>query len=613
VNFSDAASLIKETLPISQLIRESGVELTKKGGEWIARCPFHEEKTPSFSVNDAKGLYYCRGNCGAKGDVITYFSQTNGVEPGDAIVMLSRRLGIPLNERSSKPKTKAVSDDYRNDLLKLHTLLAEHAHQNLINLLSDPDHPVTHYLNERGLTLETISAHRLGFIPADTPFSDVLKDIGPHLFTHDQLIRMSQISGLVYNGNARSPFQNRLLFPIHEKQGSVCAFSGRTIPKLEPLTNDNGQKYRNSPDTPLFDKSQTLYGVTPNTHAVQSKAIAMRWRKVLNRQVCYLVEGYTDVIAMQSAGFMAVAAMGTSVTEHQIRQILLRYPKIIVLMDGDKAGKAALRKTLLVAFPKLRAGQRMQGVLLNPGTDPDTVIQECNNDRSLIRNHLSQCLRVTPENVWLNHEIGKHDKPASVGDQVLIEQALLKDTAPTDPAYRLSLLSYIEAQTSYMPGSSSGPRINRSAWHAIDLSEYETARYWLIRFSRAPQAIKQAMYPFRRTWWYRDATSGLLSAHAELPPSIRLLILADHCLSAAQAEHEKLVNWDALIAALMSSGFPTLLIERWHSVIFQYEHNSETPYHKEPIAIDLWQSEWTEMMQKLATNMNDRLYQALND
>lgn len=617
VNFQDAAPLIKERLPLSQLVREAGVNLKLKGREQVGLCPFHDESTPSFSVNDEKGLYFCRGECGARGDVISFFSEYHGVEPGEAIALLSRRLSINLSQdQPTSKKPQQASPQHKDALQEFHDCVAKEAFRELMARWPDPKDPITQYLHSRAITETDVRRYRLGFIPGDGPFHEWVGGLPLPSITQTERIRLAQLSGFLYNRQTHSAFQDRLLFPIINRGGRVCAFSGRVIPALAPETNNGrgGDKYRNSPETPLFDKSQVLYGLTPSQDVMRDPDTAGLWRSCLSQPVCYLVEGYTDVIAMGSAGFMTTAAMGTAVTEAQMRQLLARFDKLLVLMDGDQAGRKAMHKIMLLALPLLKAGQRIQGVLLSKGDDPDTLVQRFEHHRKHIKQYLATCQRITPEMVWFSAFIGDVETPLSVGDQVRIERALAIDGAPKDPLWRLALGRYVESRCGYAPGILQSGRMGRLDDDTrSDMSELDNTRFWLIRLGRAPYLILPLCRHYQRRWWFRDAVRGLLASSGEVPQGLRLIFRAAHTLN--HTNSESLDDWPSLVARLLDSGYPSLWLQQWSSTLSVKTSSTDSAYQSayqtETVNEALWSDEWRDLLDSLDTRLNDALHQAV--
>ncbi len=324
------------------------VPLKKTGKNYIACCPFHREKTPSFTVTPSKQIYKCFG-CGAFGDAIRFTMNYEGLNYPEAIRALASRLGMVVPEdeegkkRSAKAKTlydhmKEAADFYRVNLSK--STLA-------IN-----------YLKGRGITGETAALYCLGYSPEAW---NALKEIyGPAY--ESKVLQDAEGCGLVIcneNGRVYDRFRGRLMFPIRNPRGQVIGFGART------LNGDEHPKYLNSPETPIYHKGVEIYGLYEASDTIRSKHRAI---------VC---EGYMDVIQLAQAGFReAVAALGTSVTSDHVRKLLKITESIYFSFDGDAAGQHALRRGLEAALPAISDGQSAYFIVLPPEHDPDSLIKE---------------------------------------------------------------------------------------------------------------------------------------------------------------------------------------------------------------------------------------------
>lgn len=320
------------------------VRLQKKGSNYFGLCPFHNEKSPSFSVSGIKQMYYCFG-CGKGGNVITFLMDYENETFSEAIVRLAERAGIALPEQPSEGESKK-ENEYRAVLLEIQKEAAKYY---FYQLKSDHGKIGYKYLKDRGLSDETILKFGLGYAPAyPNALYRYLRQKG---YTDTQL----KDSGLVRieERGAYDKFWNRVMFPIMDINNKVIGFGGRVMGEGTP-------KYLNSPETPIFDKSRNLYGL--NTARRTKKPYLL---------VC---EGYMDVISLHQAGFTnAVAALGTAFTvQHGL--LIKRYTKEVVLtFDSDGAGiKAALR-----AIPLVReAGLSARVLTMEPFKDPDEFIKK---------------------------------------------------------------------------------------------------------------------------------------------------------------------------------------------------------------------------------------------
>ena len=292
------------------------IALKRVGRRWVGLCPFHAEKTPSFSVNQAEGLYYCFG-CGAKGDVITFVREVEHLDFAEAVERLAARAGIPLRYDDA-----AVSAERHRRATLVEALRrgVEWYHE---RLLSAPDAAAArHYLRaERGYDGEVVRTYRLGWAP------DGWDTLARALGLPDDVLRDSGLGFVNARGRQQDGLRGRIVFPIFDVRGEPVALGGRALPGAPP------PKYRNSPETPLYKKSRTLYG--------------LNWAKgpMVKEGEAVVCEGYTDVIALQRAGVgQAVATCGTAFGEDHV-QLLKNFARRLVLAyDADAAGQAAAER-----------------------------------------------------------------------------------------------------------------------------------------------------------------------------------------------------------------------------------------------------------------------------
>ena len=320
-----------------------------KGDLW-APCPFHQEKTASFHVDDRKGYYYCFG-CHAKGDAINFVRETENVSFMEAVEILAGEAGMQVPARDPQAQAKA---DRRTQLAQVMDLAVRYLQ---LQLRAGAGAEARTYLaQKRGLDEDAWARWEIGFAPdAWQGLWDALKDKG----VEDQLIldcglaKPSQKGGKPYD-----TFRGRIMFPIRDARGRAIAFGGRAM--------DPGDmaKYLNSPETELFDKSRTLYNQGPAREAVGKG------------QPLIVAEGYMDVIALGQAGFTgAVAPLGTAVTEHQLAMLWRIADEPIIALDGDTAGLRAAMRVIDLALPLLEAGKSLRFALMPTGQDPDDVLK----------------------------------------------------------------------------------------------------------------------------------------------------------------------------------------------------------------------------------------------
>jgi len=323
-------------------------KLVKKGREWSACCPFHDEKTPSFYVNDQKQFYHCFG-CGAHGDVISWMTEQRGLSFIDAIKELAAEAGM---EVPAPDPVAAKRAEKRAELVDVTT---EAQDWFVSNLRGGEGREALSYLNNRGLKPETLREFGFGYAPEN---KQALK--GAMSRFDDQMLVETGMRIKTDDGTMYDRFRGRVMLPIQDARGRVIAFGGRILAK-----RDGVAKYLNSPDTPLFDKGRTLY----NLHRAAPTS------RQSGRVV--VVEGYMDVVALAQAGFAdAVAPLGTALTEMQL-ELLWRMVEVPILcFDGDAAGQKAAMRAVTRALPMLAPMRSLSIVRLPSGLDPDDLIND---------------------------------------------------------------------------------------------------------------------------------------------------------------------------------------------------------------------------------------------
>ncbi|MEP3224497.1 MAG: DNA primase [Parasphingorhabdus sp.] len=335
---------LRSRTSLSTLIGRT-VKIQKAGREYKACCPFHNEKTPSFTINDEKGFYHCFG-CGAHGDAIRWMTDQRGLSFMDAVKDLAAeaQMEVPAPDPRAAQRQEARAS--------LHDVMAAAQEWFVAQFNGIEGTKAREYLKNRGISDKTIREFGFGFAPDSR---GRLKDA---LTSHgiDQLVE----AGLLIKVDDRDPydrFRGRLMIPIRDPRGRVIAFGGRILGDGEP-------KYLNSPDTPLFDKGRTLYNLDKASPASRQTG------RIL------VVEGYMDAIALAQAGFEdVVAPLGTALTEHQIERIWKMVESPILCFDGDRAGQKAAMRGALRALPILRPAHSLNFISLPPGKDPDDLIR----------------------------------------------------------------------------------------------------------------------------------------------------------------------------------------------------------------------------------------------
>lgn len=335
---------LRARITLSTLIGRT-VKVTRAGREYKACCPFHNEKTPSFTINDEKGFYHCFG-CSAHGDAIRWMTDQRGLSFMDAVKELAAEAGMDVPAADPRAAKKAEEQASLRDVTQG---AADWFTQQLD---SSNGAPAREYLAKRGISDATRKAFGFGLAPdSRSALKEALKK-----FPTAMLVE----SGMLIAVDDKEPydrFRGRLMIPIRDARGRVIAFGGRILGDGEP-------KYLNSPDTPLFDKGRTLYNLDKASPASRQT----------NRII--VVEGYMDVIALAEAGIAdAVAPLGTALTENQLGMIWRMVPVPVLCFDGDSAGQKAAMRAAMRALPLLRPGFSLSFATLPTGQDPDDIVR----------------------------------------------------------------------------------------------------------------------------------------------------------------------------------------------------------------------------------------------
>lgn len=346
---------VKERMDIADVVSDY-VTLKKKGKDLWACCPFHDEKTPSFSVAPAKGIYKCFG-CGKAGDSITFIMEHEKYSYTEAIRHLAGKYNIEIADDEQQTPAQQQDQSERESLLIILKFAKDHFHYNLKNNEEGRSIGLS-YLRERGYNDGIIEKLELGYAVDEWEHfsSEALKNQFNEKILEEAGLIIQKDAGGFYDR-----FRGRVMFPIHDLSGRVVAFGGRTLKK-----DKKTPKYINSPETAVYHKSKVLYGMYQAKNAIRDK------------DNCYLVEGYTDVISLHLSGIQnVVSSSGTSLTEDQIKQISRFTKNVTVLYDGDPAGiKASLRGIDMI----LASGLNVRVVLFPEGEDPDSYSQKIGSD-----------------------------------------------------------------------------------------------------------------------------------------------------------------------------------------------------------------------------------------
>ena len=338
------ANLIKNIILASEIIGKK-VEITNKGnGSYVGLCPFHRENSPSFFVNDHKQFYHCFG-CGAHGDIFTFTMQNESVNYKKALIKLASIAGVQLDINDSIITKQLQNNQVFFDIYK--KVMKFYQKQ----LFCDIGKKALHYILSRGIKLEIIKRYNIGFSPRN---SSILINELKKGFTEADLYK----SGVIFKKGKSEfdPLYNRLVFPIHNQSGNVIAFGGRMLEKGEP-------KYLNSPESPIFKKSDQLYGY----HF--AKNFIFKEKEVI------IVEGYMDVITLANSGIQhVVAPLGANIQLHQIENLWYLCPEPTICFDNDKAGINAANKIAYKSLQNISYNKSLKFIQLQEAKDPDELI-----------------------------------------------------------------------------------------------------------------------------------------------------------------------------------------------------------------------------------------------
>lgn len=552
---------VRHAADIVQVVQEY-VPLKRAGATYKGLCPFHGERTPSFTVNRDKGFFHCFG-CGQGGDVFKFVELQEGVGFQDAVKRVAARFGITLPEAPTSPEAHAEEVE-REALLKAHEL----ARAFYVEQLAGPaGAPARALLERRGVRNDTVETFGIGYAP---PSRDALvRHLKQQGFSPGQLVR----GGLAVqrdDGSVVDRFRQRLLFPIHREGGSVVAFGGRA------MTDDQVPKYLNSPETPLYTKGRVLYGLHLSKHAIRKAGCVV------------MMEGYFDVVQAWQGGVQhVVASSGTALTQAQAQTLRRFASKVVLSFDADGAGQNAAVKSgdLLLA-----EGFQVSVALLPEGEDPDTFVRRHGGeayqakvdqarlyldfvlDRAAARHNvkdptgrvafLNEMLSVAariPDALARDQFADRLAHRAQVGEDTVRQEirkaAVTRQETLPDAARRASMPGVTRAERELIVGVLTTPREAVLAMDALedaDLEHLRTGRLLRLVLStdvsdpdQLPGAVLARLTEEERRW----VTGLTMSAGAVAPPracveDIQRLRLKSE-LAAVQRDIEELQETDA--------------------------------------------------------------------
>lgn len=423
------------------------VTLKKRGSNYLGLCPFHNEKTPSFSVSPAKGIYKCFG-CGKAGNPVNFIMEHEHYSYPEALRYLARRYNIEIAEEDMTPEMQQEADE-RESMFALNSFISKYFEENLFKKEEGKSHGLT-YLKEREFLESTIEKFQLGY--AMDAWEDYCHHAQDNGFKKEMLVK----TGLAIEKESRliDRFKGRVIFPIHNLTGKVIGFGGRIL-----SSEKSTAKYINSPESDIYNKSKVLYGIYFSRN------------EIVKKDNCLLVEGYTDVISMHQAGIgNVVASSGTSLTVEQIKLIKRFTPNITILYDGDPAGiKASFRGIDLI----LEQGMNVKIVLFPEGHDPD----------SFVRAHRTS-------------EVEEFIK-TNATDFIKFKTNLLLDETLGDPAAKASLIKEIVSTIAQIPDGISRSVYVKECSVVMEIPEQtlmnELNKMLRKRFSRATETPEEVL------------------------------------------------------------------------------------------------------------------------
>ena len=338
---------------------DSRVKLKKTGRNYSACCPFHKEKTPSFSVSPDKQFYYCFG-CGASGNAIGFVMDFDHLDFPAAVDNLAGTQGMDV------PREQSSHNSRRPDYSELYELMTKASDYYQEQLKSAPDAPrVINYLKQRGLDGQTCKQFGIGFAPKG--WSNLQNLLATSDEKEEQLIKTGMLVENEENKNRYDRFRDRVMFPIRDSRGRIIAFGGRVLGDAKP-------KYLNSPESPIFHKGRELYGL------YEAKKSNRSLERIL------VVEGYMDVVALAQLGINnAVATLGTATTLEHMQRLFKTVPEVVFCFDGDDAGRRAAWRALESTLPNMQDGRQARFLFLPQGEDPDSMVRQEGSEQFLQR------------------------------------------------------------------------------------------------------------------------------------------------------------------------------------------------------------------------------------
>jgi len=405
---SDILNQFHNKIKLSEYLNKY-LDLIPRGNSFVARCPFHKEKTPSFSINDEKGLFYCFG-CGTGGNILNFISKYKNCTFRESLQEITNIAGINLKNTSS-----SISSNTLNKKFKLLDLFNQFFHNNILK-----NQKVLEYLKTREIDKSLVQKFSIGYCPNN--IDNFLKFLEENGFTKSEILELGII---IQSKNSENTFfgrfNDRIIFPIYNFSNKINGFGGRTV-------SNSKIKYINSPESLLFKKSENLYGFKQN------------FSEIKDQKKLIVVEGYLDVVSLNSKkiGF-SVASLGTSLSETQIKKTWNFVDTPYICFDGDLAGEKAMKSIALKSLKFLKPGKSLKFIHLPNKMDPDSYIREFKNEgfTSLINN-----AQELSEFIWLILNNEKNSTPEYIA---LVNQRIFEATnVIEDKTIRNEYVKYLQ-------------------------------------------------------------------------------------------------------------------------------------------------------------------------
>ena len=401
--FSDnLVNTIHDKIILSEYIGRT-VNLSKKGNDFIGLCPFHNEKTPSFTVSNDKGFYHCFG-CGAHGDIISFVMQKESIDFKETLQILASEIGVNIENYTAKDKKIYEEEVNFKNIYELSKVYFYN------NFNGESANQVKTYLKNRKISLEASKYFELGYIKNNP--DNLISFLESKGYSINKIIESGLARKSKKNDKYYDFFRDRLIFPIHNSKGEVVAFGGRSLNSSEP-------KYLNSPDTILFKKRKLLFNFHRAKKYVQK-----------HKMPFIVVEGYMDVIALYHIGlYGAVAPLGTALSEEQLLLLWKISDEPIICMDGDQAGYRSAIRTLNIAMKVLKPGKSLKFTFLRDGDDPDNLVFKSEKQKliDMIKN-ASSMFNVFWDSETLNLDLTTPEKRAAFRLNMEKKISLIEDS-----------------------------------------------------------------------------------------------------------------------------------------------------------------------------------------